>query len=216
MEPKNLETTVEALPQRRGLDCRMTLTAVLLTGGLSRRMHADKAELLVKGEPLWSRQLRLLAELNPETIWVSARVSPSWCPPKTEVVLDVPPSQGPLSGLSAVLQSLATSHLLALAIDLPLINIPLLRKLWQLSKPGGGVIPQNGTWFEPLCAIYPAQAAPETQAALQSGCYSLQQLAQKLIAQNRLRRYQVPPGEQPLFTNVNTADALERCRNLLA
>jgi molybdopterin-guanine dinucleotide biosynthesis protein A len=178
-------------------------------------MGADKPELLVNEEPLWSRQLRLLGELNPDTVWVSARARPSWCPRETDVVLDERPSRGPLSGLSAALDRLATSHLLAVAIDLPLMNASLLRRLWQLAEPGRGVIPQSGTWFEPLCAIYPAEAALEAQAALQSGRLSLQQLIQKLIAQKRLHVYRVPAREQPLFANVNTREALERCRHVI-
>jgi molybdenum cofactor guanylyltransferase len=96
-----------------------TLTAVLFTGGESRRMGADKATLVLDGEPLWSRQLRTLRELQPERILISARTKPAWCPPEIEVVLDKPPSRGPLTGLAAALKRIHTTHLFALAIDLP-------------------------------------------------------------------------------------------------
>ena len=42
-----------------------TLTAVLLAGGESRRMGADKATLICDGEPLWARQLATLKKLSP-------------------------------------------------------------------------------------------------------------------------------------------------------
>ena len=38
----------------------MTLAAVLLAGGESRRMGCDKAALLLNGIPLWQRQIALL------------------------------------------------------------------------------------------------------------------------------------------------------------
>src|SRR5437867_2135004 len=96
-----------------------TLTAVLFAGGESRRMGADKAMLEIGGEPLWARQLRRLRELQPERILISARSKPAWCPAEIETVLDEPPSRGPLSGLAAALKIIQTTHLLALAIDLP-------------------------------------------------------------------------------------------------
>src|SRR5438552_6491344 len=97
----------------------MTLTAVLFVGGESRRMGVDKATLRIAGEFLWERQLKVLRELKADALWISARTKPAWCPKEIEVVLDDPPSRGPLSGLSAVLNKMQTTHALALAIDLP-------------------------------------------------------------------------------------------------
>src|SRR5260370_25435542 len=90
---------------------RMTLTALLLAGGQSRRMGSDKATLLFAGEPLWARQFRTLRELQPEALWLSARVPPAWRPPEIEIVPDEPPSRAPLSGIAAALRRLRTSHL---------------------------------------------------------------------------------------------------------
>ncbi|MGC9944666.1 MAG: NTP transferase domain-containing protein, partial [Verrucomicrobiota bacterium] len=94
----------------------MTLSAILLAGGLSRRMGADKATLLVEGKPLWQRQLQVLSAMRPVALWVSARGVLPWCPLEMEVVLDKAPSRGPLSGVAAALCRLRTSHLLVLAV----------------------------------------------------------------------------------------------------
>jgi molybdopterin-guanine dinucleotide biosynthesis protein A len=188
----------------------MTLTAVLFTGGSSRRMGEDKAGLVLAGEPLWSRQLRLLRELRPDALWVSARSRPEWCPPEIEVVLDAPPSRGPLSGLSAALSRLQTSHLLVLAVDLPQMTAAHLHKLWFLAKPGCGVLPMAGDFFEPLGAIYPAAAAGAAKDALTSDDVSLQSLAQTLVQKKHALIYPLSEAERLVYLNVNTPDDLPK------
>jgi len=189
----------------------MTLSAILLAGGLSRRMGGDKATLLVEGKPLWQRQLQVLSATRPVVLWVSARGVLPWCPPEIEVVLDKAPSRGPLSGVAAALCRLRTSHLLVLAVDLPQMTTEHLRKLWGLSQPGTGVIPLNGGFCEPLCAIYPVEAAAVAEAALKSSDVSLQSFARTLRHHSQARVYNLTPEEQPLYLNMNTpADLLPK------
>jgi molybdopterin-guanine dinucleotide biosynthesis protein A len=182
----------------------MTLTAVLFAGGLSQRMGADKATLMIEGEPLWRRQINRLQELKPQALWISARERPAWCPPNIETVMDQYPSRGPLSGLAASLDRLQTSHLLALAIDLPRMTAKQLRELCALAESGRGVIPLNGQTFEPLCAIYPIEAAATAQSALAAADLSLQRLARTLVRENRALAYPLSEREKELCHNVNT------------
>jgi molybdopterin-guanine dinucleotide biosynthesis protein A len=182
----------------------MTLTALLLAGGQSRRMGSDKATLLIAGEPLWARQFRTLRELQPEALWLSARVPPAWRPPEIEIVPDEPPSRGPLSGIAAALRRLRTSHLLVLAIDLPRMTAEHLRQLRALARPGCGVIPRRGDLFEPLCALYPAEAAVAAQTALSGEDVSLQHFAKVLLRQDQLQIHTLSAAEEPLYRNVNT------------
>ncbi len=189
----------------------MTLTALLLAGGLSQRMGADKATLSFSGEPLWARQLRLLRDLKPDALWVSARTRPTWCPPDIETIFDLPPSSGPLSGLAAALCQLQTSHLLALAIDLPQMNLNLLQQLCTLAQPGCGVVPLHNQHFEPLCAIYPREALEPAETAMAHGQFSLQHLCRDLLSKELVRSYPVPSAEAALFQNVNTPEEFSRC-----
>jgi molybdopterin-guanine dinucleotide biosynthesis protein A len=186
----------------------MTLSAVLIAGGLSRRMGADKATLLVAGKPLWQQQLQVLSGMRPVALWVSARRVLPWCPPGIEVVVDKTPSRGPLSGVAAALGRLLTSHLLVLAVDLPQMTTEHLLKLWSLSQPGIGVIPLNRGYYEPLCAIYPFEAAAAAAAALHSSDVSLQSFAQTLRRQSQTLVYKLTSEEQPLYLNMNTPSDL--------
>jgi molybdopterin-guanine dinucleotide biosynthesis protein A len=180
-----------------------TLTAVLLAGGQSRRMGMDKATLRIAGEPLWSRQLRLLRELHPESLLVSARTPPAWCPPDIPVALDAEPSRGPLSGVAAALAPMRTSHLLVLAVDLPRMTTEYLRQILERARPGCGVVPVRAGRFEPLCAVYPAEAAPIADAALKGDDASLQTFVRRLLAEGKIQEMPVPPGQSGLFQNWN-------------
>jgi len=182
----------------------MTLSAMLLAGGRSRRMGREKATLLIEGEPLWQRQLRVLQELRPAELWVSAREALPWCPPGIEVVLDTIPGCGPLSGVAAGLRRLQTSHLLVLAVDLPQMTAGHLSKLRSLTRPGRGVIPRQGDYFEPLCAIYPVEAIALAEAMLGAGNVSLQPFAQLLLGKSQAVAYDLTPAEQTLYFNMNT------------
>jgi molybdenum cofactor guanylyltransferase len=182
----------------------MTLTSVLFAGGESRRMGADKATIEIAGEPLWKRQLHLLRELSPEKILISARNRPAWGPSEIEIILDEPTSRGPLSGMVAALKHLRTTHLLALAVDLPQMTTGHLRKLWSQAQPGVGIVPQNAKYFEPLCAVYPIEALATAKNLLASDDVSLQSFAQKLLEQNRARIYPVNEAARRFYHNVNT------------
>jgi molybdopterin-guanine dinucleotide biosynthesis protein A len=189
-----------------------TLTALLFVGGLSRRMGTDKATLRFEGQPLWERQIGLLRELRPAALWISARVRLVWCPLEVEVIIDKPPSRGPLSGLSAALRKLQTSHLLALAIDLPQMTTEPLNKLWSLAQPGCGVVPSHEDLLEPLCAIYPAEAAANAAAALDGdNDVSVRSFVQTLCRENRMRTYSLSGTERRFFHNMNTPGDLETC-----
>lgn len=188
----------------------LTLTAMLLVGGQSRRMGTDKAALMVRGERLWQRQLGVLREAAPHTLWISARARPDWCPEDVEVILDKPPSRGPLSGITAALGRLQTSHLLALAIDMPQMTSGHIRKLWSSVEASRGVVPINENWFEPLCAIYPAEALDVASRVLSEERLSLQNFVQTLKQGNWIKSYAIPDGERHLYLNFNEPGSVDR------
>src|SRR5271165_4494708 len=131
----------------------MTLATVLLAGGESRRMGRDKATLIIDGIPLWQRQLDLLRSLSPDALFVSARERPAWLPEGARFVADPVPARGPLGGLTATLAVMESTHLLALAVDMPAMSAHHLATLWSAASPGCGVIPWIGGRPELLPAI---------------------------------------------------------------
>ncbi|PYJ70153.1 MAG: hypothetical protein DME76_06640 [Verrucomicrobia bacterium] len=172
-------------------------------------MGQDKATLLFRGKPLWQIQLELLRKLKPMEIFVSARTDPTWRPRDVLFVADVPPSRGPLSGLTAALDQIHTSHLLAFAIDMPWMAEKYLKLLCAQIEPGRGVLPKIGNRTEPLAAIYPREAAAEFRAALAGSDFSLQTLARGLVKAGKLREIPVTARETKFFLNANEPSDLQ-------
>lgn len=181
----------------------MTISAVLLVGGKSRRMGQDKATMLFRGEPLWKIQLELLRRLKLDKIFVSAVSDPLWRPVDVNFVSDKQPSRGPLSGIAAAFRQLESDYLLALAIDAPFMSDAYLRGLCLRIEVGRGVIPMIENRAEPLVAIYPSDAEAEFTSVLSGNDFSLQPIVRKLIALGKLQPIQVSTEERALFRNLN-------------
>ncbi|MCA1660571.1 MAG: molybdenum cofactor guanylyltransferase [Verrucomicrobiaceae bacterium] len=184
-------------------DSDITFSAVLLAGGESRRMGRDKAAVVFQEEPLWRRQLRVLRDLGPEKVFVSARTPSTWLPDHTELLLDEPPSRGPLSGLTKALAEMQTTHLLVLAVDMPFVTREQLQLLCGEATEGCGVVPTIRERAEPLAAVYPREAAPDFIAALAGPDLSLQPLVRKLAAAGKVKLWPVQDVDANLYRSVN-------------
>jgi molybdopterin-guanine dinucleotide biosynthesis protein A len=149
----------------------MLLAGVLLTGGASRRMGSDKAQLVVNGETLAARSARVLSEVCDPVIEVGPGVS------GLPAVREDPPGAGPLLALLAGRGALGNPRsVLLLACDLPFVEAPLLRLLAEW--PGTGtVIPVVEDRFQYACARYGPAAFDEAAAALRWNASSLRSIA---------------------------------------
>ena len=188
----------------------MKISAVLLAGGKSRRMGEDKATIVFRNVPLWQVQIELLRKVSPQEIFISAPSDPPWRPADIEFVPDDQPSRGPLSGIAAALSRITTNHLLALAIDMPLMRETYLRSLCEKVERGRGIVPLIDNRAEPLAAIYPREALRDLVAALSGSDFSLQSLVGKLVAAGKLQPIQVSEEEKAFFRNLNEPGDLVR------
>src|SRR5262249_41311828 len=197
---------LEVMPRDSSTTLRFArnyITAVLLAGGESRRMGTDKATIRFREKALWQVQLELLQKLEPSEIFISARSDPAWRPQDTPFVADIPPSRGPLSGLAASLAQMHTTHLLALAIDMPFMTEKFLRCLCAKIEAGRGVIPKIGNRAEALAAIYPPGAKIDFPNALTRAAFSFQSLTRPLAVTRKLRAITVTDHDKRFFLNVN-------------
>jgi molybdopterin-guanine dinucleotide biosynthesis protein A len=190
----------------------ITFSAVLLAGGESRRMGRDKAAVFFQAEPLWRRQLRVLRDLGSDKVFVSARTESTWLPDDTELLLDEPPSRGPLSGLTKALAQMQTSHLVVLAVDMPLVTREQLQFLCSEATEGCGVVPVIRERAEPLAAIYPKESASDFVEALAGTDLSLQPLVRKLAAVGKVRLLPVLAQDEHLYRSLNEPSDLKEGR----
>ena len=181
----------------------MTLSAVLLAGGKSRRMGQDKAMMRFGVAPLWQIQLDLLRKVQPTELFISAQIDPVWRPADVKFAPDNQPARGPISGIAATLSRMNTDHLLAFAIDMPFMTENYLRELREHIGPNRGVVPTIEDRFEPLAAIYPRSAHVDFADALFGNDFSLQPLVKKLVAGGKLQPIQISDEERQLFRNLN-------------
>ena len=188
----------------------MSLSAVLLAGGKSSRMGADKATVPFQNRPLWQHQLETLRNLKPDKIFVSAQTDPAWRPTDTDFVGDEQPACGPLGGIAATISRIQTDHLLVLAIDMPFMTHDYLRGLSQRAMPGCGAVPIIADRAEPLAAFYPKESGADFVTALSGNDFSLQTLLCKLMDTNKVQPISVSKDEAPLFRNLNQPDDFER------
>lgn len=142
----------------------MTIPALLLTGGASRRMGRDKALIDIDGEPLAARTARVLAEVCEPVLEVGPGRTALRC------VTEEPPGGGPLAALVAGSAALPDDGpILVVACDVPRLDAAVLRFLAE--HPGAStVVPEVDGRLQVLCARYgPAARAAAPQVLADGG-----------------------------------------------
>lgn len=123
-------------------DQRMSeaVSVLLLAGGRSRRMGQDKVWMMLDGQPLIERAARRVLPLAGEIIFSSNEPDRfaalmARLPAPARVIADLYPGAGPLAGLQAGLSVARYELTLALAADMPFVNLDVVRHL--LDRSGG-------------------------------------------------------------------------------
>ncbi len=193
-------------------------SGLVLAGGQSQRMGRSKAFLPFAGTPLVLRVARRLAQIC-HPVYVVARTPETYRDFELPVIVDALPGFGPLGGLHAGLTAISTAYAVAVACDLPFLNVGLLSHLIQCAEGRDAVVPIVAGRPQPVHAVYHGRVAQAAEAILQRGGGSLGELfgdphlAVRYVEEDELRRW------DPLllsFFNINTpeqyAHALELAR----
>jgi molybdopterin-guanine dinucleotide biosynthesis protein A len=129
-------------------------------------MGRDKALLPWGDTDLLGHTLRRLGKACTQTAVLGrSDLEGRGVPVYPDIVVDA----GPLGGLLTGLAALEADVSLFLAVDLPLIPVPLLEHLLSLAEGFDAVVPISPTGPEPLCAVYTAACAKPIRARLDRG-----------------------------------------------
>lgn len=147
---------------------RTRVTGVVLAGGRSSRFGRDKALLELDGEPLLSRAARILSEVAAELL-VMGPPERAALAPDARILPDERPGDGPLPALAAALRAMRGDRMIAVATDMPLLNIDLLRALLERSEGYDVIVPRVGGRTQQLHAVYTRACLPVIEAQLERG-----------------------------------------------
>lgn len=185
------------------------LSVFVLAGGRSSRMGSDKALLVIGQQNLLQLTLEKVRALAARPMIVGARDKYAQY---GELIEDVIPECGPLSGIHAALCSTQTELNLILSVDMPLMTTEFLRWLvqeaWASDKMA--IVPQAEGHNQPLCAVYRRAAREVVERALQAGEYKVDRLYALLPTRFLAEREWDEAGFSPsIFRNVNTPQEFE-------
>ncbi len=183
------------------------VSALLLTGGRSRRLGTDKARLILEGETLARRMATRLGAVCDSVFEVGPGLTdlPS--------VTEQPVGSGPLAALAAGGDALRErgelGAALLVAVDLPRIGIPLLELVRDW--PGAATaVPEAGGRLQPVCARYGPEALLAAASLVIAGVRSLHALLDVVeyeIIPEAAWRAVAPPDA---FVDVDTPDDAAR------
>lgn len=194
------------------------VTGLVLAGGASRRMGEDKAGLLLAGETMIQRQIRLLRSVC-STVAVLG-------PPEIFSSLDVPalrdelPGLGPLGALYTGLKWTRTDFNLFIGCDLPFMVARFLRYLCQraLDNRADVTVPESrDRRLQTLCAVYRRRAWRVIRTSLEGG----EKKVSKIYSRVRCLRIDWPEIVRAgfsarIFDNMNTREDYEAAKRRLS
>jgi molybdopterin-guanine dinucleotide biosynthesis protein A len=130
------------------------VTGFVLAGGKSTRMGRDKAALLLEGRTLLEHALRTVRQACGSALVLGSRELYGHY--GAEVVEDIFPGCGPLSGIHAALTHTRTEFNLIIAVDTPFLSAFFLRFMVERAVVSGATVttPEIAGYRQPLCSVY--------------------------------------------------------------
>jgi molybdenum cofactor guanylyltransferase len=176
---------------------------LLLSGGASRRMQSDKAQLAYAGEPQLLRAWRLLQAVTARA-FVSVRDDQRTDPLRAGLpqIVDRYDAIGPAAGILSAQETHPDVAWLVLACDLPLLDETTLRTLIAARDPATDAtafISRFDGLPEPLCALW----EPSTHALLKQRTDAGSYCPRKALILSRTTLL-TAPGDA--LDNINTPE----------
>jgi molybdopterin-guanine dinucleotide biosynthesis protein A len=188
--------------------------ALVLAGGRSLRMQADKAALAYHGRSQLAEAMLLVAPLTARA-FVSVRADQIDDPLRAGFpqIIDRREDLGPAAGIMAAQEEFPEAAWLVLACDLPFLDAATLEHLMRARDPKRDATAYISSYDglpEPLCAIYEPASREKLAAYLGNGS----QCPRKFLRQANVHLIAAPDARA--LDNINTRaeyDAAMRALN---
>jgi molybdopterin-guanine dinucleotide biosynthesis protein A len=163
----------------------------VVAGGRSLRMGRDKAGVALAGCSLLEHMLDKLLALHLRTRVAGLRAPVANV--TAEVLKDAHPDCGPLSGLETALANSDAALVLAVGVDLPLLETDFLAWMLRRAATTGAMatIPRLEGVLQPLCAVYRRELLSGIREALEAGDYKVTRVVERSAADGRLDCFDV-------------------------
>jgi len=190
------------------------VTGVILAGGKSSRMGADKALLKIGPYSVIERVAAVLRAVTDELLIVTGQPE-KYASFGDLTTPDLMPGNGPLGGIHAALTKSAHQLALITACDLPFISAPLCRLLIGVMAPGlDAATPLYRGRIEPLCAVYSKTALKVIERRLSLGLNKttllFDELKVRYVEEAELSKAEI--CLEKVFFNLNTPSDLATAR----
>ena len=151
------------------------ITGIILAGGKSSRMGAEKGLIPFKGKPMINYAIEALSPFCNQ-ILISAN-STSYNFLGFEVIEDEIANSGPMGGIYSCMKHSKNELNFVLSCDMPLIAQQIASQIIDSIANFEVTIPwHGGEYFEPLCAVYHKNILPEFERFIKSGNFRIPDL----------------------------------------
>ena len=196
-------------------------SAIIIAGGIGRRLGAEKSLIDMGGRPLIQLSVDKLFLVAEEVIVVARDQAQADLlrdlVPRAKLACDRISGYGPVAGILSGMACARGRYAAAVGCDLPFLNISVLERLFEIADGYEGAVPvhANGK-LEPLHAVYEAKKMERAcEHAIEKGMKRISapisELNVKLVPVESLKF--LDPELLTLF-NINTCQDLEEARRI--
>lgn len=186
------------------MKAKNNITGIILAGGKSSRMGADKGFVSYKNKPFIEHIIKAMQPLVDDIIIISNNKNYEIF--GFDCYNDLIKNAGPLAGIYTGLKYSKTENNLVVSCDVPLINTEVLQKLIDQQNDVSEVIQiQSDGKNMPLIAIYKKQC----EAIFLEELNQDQRKVQKALEKCEVKTVVIEPNFEKHTTNINTQKDLE-------
>ena len=192
---------------------KRNITGIVLMGGKSSRMGADKAYSRIGNKTLLENSYELLKEFCRDVIFSTGNNVVQTIPGQKNIP-DEKQGLGPIGGIYSCLKHSETGTNIIIAVDIPFIDRRLIKFLLENYNNTDLLIPAtHSNGIEPLCGIYNKSVLPLIELMINQNDLKVQNLVNYCNSKILRITKEMEFYDDRLFLNINTPEDLKSLQN---